>query len=46
MAEDLVDARVSTYSTLWPHEAKKGWKPKVKKVHTKTLQQDTLRKSS
>ncbi|KAF1349629.1 hypothetical protein BDV97DRAFT_369169 [Delphinella strobiligena] len=32
MDEDLVDARTATYADLWPHEKKKAWKPKVKKL--------------
>lgn len=32
LSQPLLDARAATYSTMWPHEGKKAWKPKVKKV--------------
>jgi hypothetical protein len=32
MSPELVDARTSTFGDMWPHEHKKGWKPKVKQM--------------
>ena len=32
MCPELVDARTSTFGDMWPHEHKKGWKPKVKQM--------------
>ncbi|KAI5211327.1 hypothetical protein AUEXF2481DRAFT_76499 [Aureobasidium subglaciale EXF-2481] len=32
MSRELVDARTSTFGDMWPHEHKKGWKPKVKQM--------------
>ncbi|KAL1306233.1 hypothetical protein AAFC00_004324 [Neodothiora populina] len=32
MGEEMVEARSATYGNVWPHEKKKGWKPKVKKM--------------
>ncbi|KAI4739748.1 hypothetical protein E4T50_09811 [Aureobasidium sp. EXF-12298] len=32
MSPELVDARTSTFGDMWPHENKKGWKPKVKQM--------------
>jgi hypothetical protein len=32
MSEEMLEARRATYMDSWPHEDKKGWKPKVKKV--------------
>ena len=34
MDTDLVDARIATYGGAWPHEKKKGWKPKIQKVQS------------
>ncbi|KAH0288108.1 BIR-domain-containing protein [Aureobasidium namibiae CBS 147.97] len=32
MCPELKDARTSTFGDMWPHEHKKGWKPKVKQM--------------
>ncbi|KAI5240565.1 hypothetical protein E4T43_06039 [Aureobasidium subglaciale] len=32
MSPELVEARTSTFGDMWPHEHKKGWKPKVKQM--------------
>lgn len=32
MLEDLVEARTATFGERWPHEGKRGWNCKVKKV--------------
>jgi len=32
MNEQFVEARTHTFADKWPHESKKGWKPKVAKV--------------
>lgn len=32
MSPELVEARTSTFGGMWPHEHKKGWKPKVKQM--------------
>ncbi|MBE7181546.1 MAG: hypothetical protein INR71_10125 [Terriglobus roseus] len=34
MEERLLEARKSTFLGNWPHEHKKGWKCKIKKVFT------------
>jgi hypothetical protein len=31
-SERMVEARKATFSNLWPHEGKKGWKCKTKQV--------------
>lgn len=32
MLEDLVEARTATFGSRWPHEGKRGWVCKTKKV--------------
>lgn len=32
MGEELLQARKATFLGRWPHEHKKGWKPKIKKM--------------
>ena len=32
LSEELIEARTHTFGDRWPHESKKGWKPKIKKV--------------
>lgn len=32
MSDRMVESRMATFGDAWPHESKKGWKPKVKKV--------------
>jgi len=32
MDERLVEARRATFADAWPHESRKGWKCKIKKV--------------
>ncbi|KAH0372558.1 hypothetical protein KCU65_g1024, partial [Aureobasidium melanogenum] len=32
MSPELVEARTSTFGDMWPHEHKKGWKPKIKQM--------------
>ncbi|CAD0107937.1 unnamed protein product [Aureobasidium uvarum] len=32
MSPGLVEARTATFGDVWPHEHKKGWKPKVKQM--------------
>lgn len=32
MSPELAQARTNTFGDMWPHEHKKGWKPKVKQM--------------
>ncbi|KAG9675285.1 hypothetical protein KCU99_g7212, partial [Aureobasidium melanogenum] len=32
MSPELLEARTSTFGDMWPHEHKKGWKPKIKQM--------------
>lgn len=32
MSERMLDARRMTFSSIWPHENKRGWKCKIQKV--------------
>lgn len=44
MSEDMLNARMMTFRTQWPHENKRGWTCKTQKVFLNSINRSTVAK--